>query len=58
MPTRKWWAATVTGIGTEVVAVLADGWNQATQIALVGLVVQRAVAYLTRNDPTPGGVPE
>ena len=50
MPSRKWWAATVTGIGTEVIAVIDTSWNKATQIALVGLVVQRAVAYLVPNE--------
>lgn len=57
MPTKKWIAATVTGAGTEVVAIITSGWNQATQIALVGLVVQRLVAWLVPNDQTPGGVP-
>lgn len=50
MPTRKWWAATVTGIGTEIIAVIEAGWNEATQIALVGLIVQRAVAWLVPNE--------
>lgn len=57
MPTRKWWFATVTATGTEAVAIISDGWTQATQIALVGLVVQRLGAWLLPNDQTPGGVP-
>lgn len=49
--TRKWIAATVTGAGTEAIAIITSGWTQPTQIALVGLVVQRAVAWLVPNDP-------
>jgi hypothetical protein len=58
-PTRKWWAATVTAIGTVAIAALTgDGINSDPEVIMVvGLCVQRVVAYITPNEPTPGGVP-
>jgi hypothetical protein len=60
MPTRKWWAAFVTGLGAWFVAFIEAGWEftDTLAIVLVGFVVERAVAWLTPNDPTPGGVPD
>lgn len=52
-PTTKWWTATVVAAGTVAGAALTgDGINTDTEILMViGLVVQRLVAYATRNAP-------
>jgi hypothetical protein len=51
MPTNKWLAATVIAAGTLVTAILQTGWDTPTQIALVGFLVERTVAYLLPNQP-------
>jgi hypothetical protein len=59
MPTRKWFAATVVALGTIATAVIqAGGFDTTTEIALVGLVVQRVVAYLVPNDSEGPGDPD
>lgn len=51
-PTRKWWAATVIAAGTIGTDWAVTGhWSQTLTIAAVGLVVQRATAYLVPNAP-------
>jgi hypothetical protein len=54
-PTRKWWAATVTAIGTVAIAALTgDGINTDPEIVMVvGLGVQRVIAYLVPNEDSP-----
>ena len=50
LPTRKWWAATVVAAGTVGTDwALAGHWSRTLSVAAVGLVVQRAVAYLIPN---------
>jgi hypothetical protein len=57
-PTRKWWAATITGLGAiATLLVQAGGFTPAVWIALIGAVVQAVVTYLLPNADTPGGVP-
>jgi hypothetical protein len=49
-PTRKWMAATVIALGTIGTAwAQAGDWNQTLTVAAIGLVVQRATAYLIPN---------
>lgn len=51
MPTRKWWAATVVALGTLGTAFAEAGeWNATLTVAAIGLVVQRATAYLVPNE--------
>ena len=50
LPTNKWWAATVVAAGTVVTMAWTAGIHTSDDKALVvGLVVQRLVAYITRN---------
>ena len=57
-PTNKWLAALVTALGALVVNWIQAGrFTTEIQIALVGLITQCIVSYLTPNDNTPGGVP-
>lgn len=51
LPTWKWWTATITAAGAVATVVLTgDGLNTDDEKALViGLVVQRLVAYATPN---------
>ena len=53
-PTRKWWAALIVGIGTIATAtVIAGEWTAQTTAVAIGLVVERAVAWLTPNAAPP-----
>lgn len=57
-PTRKWWATQVTALAAIVTMYFTTGsWDQEESVALVGLVAQAAVGWLTSNEATPGGVP-
>lgn len=57
MPTRKWWAALVTGLGTIATMALTTGtWDTEESVALVGLVVERLVSWLVPNAPDRAGV--
>jgi hypothetical protein len=53
-PTNKWWTATIVAAGTIVLTLInGDGINSDGERTLVvGLIVQRLVAYATRNDPS------
>jgi hypothetical protein len=57
LPTRKWFAATVTGLATIGVAWAEAGdWSQTLTITAIGFAAQRLVAWLIPNDdpaPTP-----
>lgn len=57
-PTRKWWATQVTAVAGLVIAWITVGnWNQQLSIALVTLVAQALVGYLTPNLSTPSPAP-
>lgn len=51
IPTPKWAVATVSGVGTiATMLVRSDGeWTDQIAIALIGLLVGRASAYLAPN---------
>jgi hypothetical protein len=51
LPTRKWWAATATAAGTVAVAAFTGNGIDTDQekILVIGIVVQRVVAYFTPN---------
>jgi|SRR5215469_926493 len=56
-PTHKWWAALFTATGAWVANFITAGaFNKAIAIALVGLISQSLVAYVTPNDDAKGGV--
>jgi hypothetical protein len=57
LPTRKWFAAFVTGCGTIATAIILTGFTDSIKVGIVGFLVERAVSYITPNAPTPGGVP-
>jgi len=54
MPTWKWWTATITAAGTvAVLGFTGDGINTDPEIiTVIGLIVQRLVAYATPNEAT------
>jgi hypothetical protein len=50
VPSRKWFAATVIGLGTIGVDWATAGhWTQTLSIAAIGFGVQRCVAYFLPN---------
>lgn len=56
-PTKKWWAALVTGLVPILISGIESGFDE-TELKLLGpLAVALAGAYIKRNDATPGGVP-
>ena len=56
-PTHKWWAALFTATGAWVANFITAGtFNKAIAIALVGLISQSLVAWVTPNDGSIGGV--
>lgn len=57
LPTRKWFAAQIVGLGAIATSWVDSGWDDTELKLLIGLVVQAAVAYLLPNESTPGGVP-
>lgn len=52
LPTYKWWTATITAAGIVAdMALTGDGINSDTEWrVIIALAVQRAVAYMTKND--------
>jgi hypothetical protein len=58
-PTNKWYAATAATVGTIIIMFWTGGGlnTDDKRIVLVGLVVSRVVAYITRNDPNPDRTP-
>lgn len=52
-PTNKWWAATVTAAGTVGLMFWTGNGvdTDEEKVVLVGLVIQRLVAYVARNEP-------
>lgn len=50
MPSRKWFAALLVGIGTvATLYITTGGWDAEESIAAVGLTIERGVAWLTPN---------
>lgn len=61
MPSRKWFATQVTAIaGLLTMWATTGGWNQEETVALIALVSQAAIGYLTPNaqDDPPVAVME
>ena len=57
-PTKKWWAALVTGLAAVVAhAILSGGWDETENGELVALGTALVGAYIKRNDPTIEGKP-
>jgi hypothetical protein len=58
LPTKKWWAAAVTGVSTLILSVIDSGeFGETEEKALGVLVLALLGAYAKRNSPTPGGLP-
>lgn len=59
MPTNKWIVTQVTALAALATMYLTTGsWDVEESVGAVGLVAQAIIGYVTRNDATPGGVPE
>lgn len=57
-PTKKWFAAAVSGVLLIVVHAFASGGFDTTEWGEVAaLVTALAASYVQSNDSTPGGVP-
>jgi hypothetical protein len=51
-PTNKWWAATLTAVATVFTSWLVSpdqNWTRVHTALLIGILVQRAVAWLVPN---------
>lgn len=59
-PTRKWWAATLVAFGGFMATLAAHSWQWTPEFAgvVITIATQRVVAYVVKNDDTPGGVPD
>lgn len=58
VPTKKWWAALVTGAAAIVASWITSGaFDDVERGMAATLVVALAGAYFKSNDDTPGGVP-
>lgn len=52
-PSRKWWAATILAAGTLAASWAQAGhWSPEMTVAAIGLVIQRATAWLLPNANT------
>lgn len=59
LPTRKWIANVVTGLGTVVGAWITTGAFDAEEKGiLAALVLMATSTYFFPNQPTPGGIPQ
>lgn len=58
-PTRKWTAATIVALGGFLTTLATQGWHWTPEFAgaVITVATQRLVAYVVKNDDTPGGVP-
>lgn len=57
-PTRKWIAARIVGVvGVLTMWATTGTWDVEETVALLALVSEGTLSWLTPNDPTPGGVP-
>lgn len=58
MPTKKWFAALVTGVAGILGSWIVTGaFDDVERGMAATLLSSLAVAYFKANDPTPGGVP-
>ena len=58
LPTRKWWAACISGLLTIGSKAIASGaWDGPEWSEVLTVAAALSVAYLVKNDPTPGGIP-
>ena len=57
-PTRKWYAALVGGLTPIVLQAIDTGWDKVETAQTVTLASALILAYIWRNEPTPGGVPK
>jgi hypothetical protein len=59
MPTKKWWAALISGLLTIGGHALgSSGWDTAEWAEVLTLASVLATSYLVPNAPTPGGAPD
>ena len=58
LPTRKWWAGLVGAATPIVLSVIDSGWDKVEEAMTVTAVSGLLLAYILRNDPAPGGVPQ
>lgn len=57
LPTKKWLIAAVSGASALVISALESGeFGNTEEAGLKTLAVALLLAYIKRNDPTPGGV--
>jgi hypothetical protein len=50
MPSRKWFATQVTAVAALLTMLVTTGsWDLEESVALIGLVSQAAIGYLTPN---------
>ena len=57
-PTRKWIVARITALAAVATMYITTGsWDTEESLALVGLITEALISYLTPNHDTPGGVP-
>jgi hypothetical protein len=58
-PTQKWWAATIIATGGFLTTLATQGWHWTPEFAgaVITIATSRLVAYVVKNDATPGGVP-
>lgn len=58
LPTKKWAVTQITAVAAILVMWVTTGaWDTEETIALIGLVSQAGISYLTPNADSPGGVP-
>jgi hypothetical protein len=58
VPTKKWAVTQITAVAALLVMWATTGsWDTEETVALIGLVSQAGIGYLTPNADTPGGVP-
>lgn len=59
MPTKKWYAALVTGVASVLASWIATGaFDDVEQGMCATLLIALAGAWVKENDKTPGGVPQ
>jgi hypothetical protein len=59
IPTRKWFAALITGLLTIAGHALASGgWDNPEWAEVLTLASSLVIAYLVPNASTPGGAPD
>lgn len=58
-PTNKWVVARITAVSGWLVAFVEADWTVDTTLGILGVTIvsEALTSWLTRNAPTPGGVP-